>query len=86
MRTMAEVQFKVTEIVAARMRTGKTWRIAEINAVLCEDYCTVMMYVYFADEDAELISLDLPAPIDEASFNHFAFEDALMELQSPAVH
>jgi hypothetical protein len=81
MRTMAEVQFRVTEIVAARMAAGKTARIAETNAVLCEDCCAVMAYVYFADEDAAIMSLDLPAAIDEASFDRSAFEDALMELQ-----
>ena len=45
-----------------------------------------MMYLYFADEDAELISLDPPAPIAEAAFDRRTYEDALMELQSPTVH
>jgi len=44
---------------------------------------TVMLYLWFGDDDVALINLSLPTPIDEAAFDHRVFERALLELRPP---
>jgi hypothetical protein len=81
MRTMAIARIRIAEILEARKREGRNAYIAAIDVVLAEDRSTILNYVYFNDESCELVSLDLPAPIDEAAFDRASFERALMEFE-----
>ena len=49
--------------------------IKEVDAILCEDNCTVMFYCDLRDGRSIIVGTDLPAPIDPASFDDRRWRD-----------
>jgi hypothetical protein len=86
MTTLAEGQMKLSKLLMERSCAGLTTELAQVDAVLCEDFAAVHVWFYFRDGGDALIGVDLSAAIDPASFDPDGFVGALMELPSLAMH
>jgi hypothetical protein len=86
MTTLAEAQMKLSKLLMERRCAGLTTELAQVDAVLCEDYAAIHVWFYFHDGGDALIGVDLSSPIDPASFDPDGFVAALAELPSGAVH
>jgi hypothetical protein len=86
MTTLPEAQMKLSKLLMARRRDGLSTELAQVDAVLTEDYMSVHCWFYFRDGTDALIGIDFAKPIDPASFDEGGFVAAVMELPSRATH
>jgi hypothetical protein len=83
----ADASFQLTREKLERHFAGQSIEVEQVDAVLCEDFKTVFFYTYFiGDNEAVLLSCDLPSPINPGTFDRLGFAEALLSSPSAGVH
>jgi hypothetical protein len=60
--------------------------LEQIDALLCEDFRTIAFEAHLRDGRSIMVCADLPAPIDPASFDHWAWRDDFLGCFGTARH
>jgi hypothetical protein len=85
MTALNEASMKLAKLAVERHRSGRCASISQLDCILCEDFVTLHVWVYFADDTDAMFIVDLPAAIDPASFDPVGFAEALAEV-SGTIH
>jgi hypothetical protein len=77
MTALNQASMKLAKLAVERHRSGRCASISQLDCILCEDFVTVHVWVYSADDTEALIAVDLPGAVDPTSFDSAGFAEAL---------